>query len=290
MQFTVANHNNAKRAEGYKSYSDLEFSDIPDIVTDAYNYCACRLRDEYRLDDNFDGDVDILIIDIDEVCTIDEAKALFSRYEYWLITSKSHQIDKGGLTCDRFRLFFKLDKTIHIRQHMEEIYNRFIGRYSFIDTSCRNVSRFFYPSPKDAEVYHNDGKQYPTKLAVIESEVPLKGKKEDLPLPSHLDSIFRYSDATEKWTNEYGEILEGDSNGEVTEDGKLKGVQVLLDNEYVQGSKGNTLFRASAMMKKDGFDDDFIFDYLMAEWQARGSSTDKFRDFKQNVLGGLKCG
>ena len=290
MKFTVANHRNAKIAEGYKNYDDLEFSDIPDIVTDAYNYCACKLKDEYRLDENFDGEVDILIIDIDEVCTIDEAKALFGKYEYWLITSKSHQKDKGGIVCDRFRLFFKLDKTIHIRQHMEEIYNRFIGKYSFIDTSCRNVSRFFYPSPEDAEIYYNEGKQYQSKLSIIESELPLKGKKRDLPIPSHLDSVFWYCDGTEEWKNKYGEVLDTEGNGEITEDGKLKGVQTLLDNEYVQGSKGNTLFRASAMLKKDGFDDDFIFDYLMAEWTARGSSTDKFRDFKQNVLGGLKCG
>ncbi len=290
MQFTVANHSKAKRAEGYKSYSDLEFSDIPDIVTDAYNYCACKLKDEYRLDDNFDGEVDILIIDIDEICTIDEAKALFSRYEYWLITSKSHQKDKGGSTCDRFRLFFVLDRTIHIRQHMEEIYNRFIGRYPFIDTSCRNVSRFFYPSPEDAEIYHNDGKQYPTELSSDLTEPHQIQLKDPKPLPTHLDSIFRYCDGTEEWRNDYGEVLEGDENGEIGEDGKLRGVQTLLDNEYVQGQKGNTLFKASAMMKKDGFDDDFISNYLIGEWTTRGSSTDKMRDAMTNIRGGLKCG
>ena len=143
------------------NYNDVEFNDIPSMVLSGCSYCACKLKDEYRLDDNFEGKVDVLIIDVDETCNIDQAKQLFGKYKFYIITTRTHQKEKHGLVCDRFRIFFELSETVDDRKMMEEIYTDFINTYPFIDTSCRNVSRFFYPSPKDAVVIKNDGIKYP---------------------------------------------------------------------------------------------------------------------------------
>jgi len=288
MYLTIANHNNEKNPKHFKNYN-IEHEDLVDEISSGFCYCACKLKDEYRLDKNFDGHVDYLVIDIDENCTIETAKKLFRRYEYDLVTTRNHQKNKGGLTCDRFRLFFRLTKTIHSRQEIEDIYLQFISNYQFIDEKCKNVSRLFFSSPSTAYKFHNDGKRYDTRTIP-----PLKAINTPSPIPEHTlthsDAIFRYCDATEKWENDYGEVLDGEGSGEIDDEAKLRGVQTYLDNEYTQGQKGNTLFKASAMMKKDGFSDDFISNYLLAEWTARGSSTDKMKDAMQNIRGGLKCG
>ena len=286
ISFTVADHNNAKNPKGYKHYSELEFDDIPDIITDTGNYCACKLKDEYRLDENFEGHVDVLIIDVDDGCSINQAKYIFEKYEFYLITTKSHQRNKGGVVCDRFRMFFKLSETVHSREQMEEIYSRFIDAYPFIDKSCRNVSRFFYPSPSDAIIHHNKGREYPVGL----TEIGLESKETVDPIPFHSGEL-----KTLKWLGRTVKVLSDveydvEYDGEISEEAKLKGVETFLENEYYQGNKSNCLFQASSMMKRDGFDEDFIADYLIDYWQKHASRTDKMRDALQNIKSGIRRG
>ena len=284
MNFTVANHGKAKDASNYIHYPDVTFDDIPDMVTSGLNYCACRLKDEYRLDNNFDGAVDVLIIDVDESCTIDMAQKIFSKYTYYLITSKSHQKLKNDVVCDRFRLFIPLDKTIHIREKMEEVYGRFIDKCDFIDTSCRNVSRFFYASPNDAIIIHNKGIKYSTNTPHIEQDIPIPKPQTPKPLPNQ---EFTYK----TWMGKQIKILkEVDENitydGELDEEAKLKGVQSFLDSEYITGQRAVTLFKTSSMMVKDGFDEDFIVDYLLTEFNKRGG--DKMNIAIQNIKNAFK--
>ncbi len=266
MYFTVANHNNAKNPNGFVNY-EVEFEDLEDMTTSGCAYCACKLKDEYRLDDNFDGNVDVLVIDIDKVCTLEQAKELFKKYEFYLITTKSHQREKNGEVCDRFRLFFKLDKTIHIREHIENIYSQFIDKFTFIDTSCRNVSRYFYASPSDAIVYHNQGKKYSTNI-IIETEVEIAEQEKPVQY-NNPDDIFIYNEITEDWRNSYGDVLEG-GNGELDNEAHLKGIQKYLDEEYTPGNRANCLFQAGIMMLRDGFDENFMIDYLLVEFNKRG--------------------
>jgi len=302
INFTVANHGRKRDATGYIHYDDIEFSDVPDIATSGFNYCACKLANEYRLDDNFDGSVDVLIIDVDETCTMEDAKIIFKEYEYYIITTKSHQKDKGGIICDRFRIFIPLNETVHIREKMEEIYSRFISIYDFIDTSCRNVSRFFYSSPSDAIVIHHEGRKYNTKLSSISSD-DIMNIKSEIEMPENIETMttwigvltqdtYVFDELLEQYVNGFGQILIGGAtDGEVSEDAKLKGIDKYLDEEYYQGNKSNCLFKTASMMKRDGcFTDDFIADYLINFWQSKASRGDKLRDAKQNILNGIKRG
>ena len=265
MNFTVANHASLTTVDGYVNYNDVEFDDIPEMVTSGFNYVACKLKDEVRKDNNFDGYVDVLIIDIDANCTIEQAKALFAKYKFYLITSKSHQKEKNGIVCDRFRMFFRLDKTIHIRQAMEEIYSQFIKIYPFIDTSCRNVSRLYYSSPKDAIIFYNEGCMYPTFiLSGVEATKTTKPISE-----VRLDEIFVYSELKECWINKYGEILVSENNGELNKDAKLKGALTILNNEFYAGNRNHCIFKVACLLVKDGLDEDEIADFLIKENSSR---------------------
>ena len=285
MFFTVATHNDAKNPKNFINY-EVEFEDIKEMVTSGYCYCACKLKDNYRLDENFDGNVDVLILDIDDNCTIEQAKVLFSKYEFFIITSKSHQKDKGGKICDRFRLFLKLDKTVHIRQQAEELYLGFIKTYPFVDVKCKNVSRFFYSSPENALVIYNKGKCYSSYIAHNVTETAQKSTNEVKEVSTlRCDEIYRFNELLGVWQTDSGEVLSAEVN---IEENQLKGILIFLDREFYQGNKGNALFNASCMMKKDGFGDDFIVEYLIKEWERRSSQTDKFRDALLNIKNGLK--
>ena len=282
MNFTVANHASLTTVDGYVNYNDVEFDDIPEMVTSGFNYVACKLKDEVRKDNNFDGYVDVLIIDIDANCTIEQAKALFAKYKFYLITSKSHQKEKNGIVCDRFRMFFRLDKTIHIRQAMEEIYSQFIKIYPFIDTSCRNVSRLYYSSPRNAIVFYNEGCMYPTFiLSRVEATKTTKPISE-----VRLDEIFVYSELKECWINKYGEILVSENSSELNKDAKLKGALTILNNEFYAGNRANCLFKVASMLKNDKLSDDIIVPFLLRENDNRDGL--KFREAMHNIASGVK--
>lgn len=65
-----------------------------------------------------------------------------------IATTKSHGKDKGGITCDRFRLILPFDKPI--TNVDEYIYNVKLAmkRFSHADKSCFDAGRFFFPSNK----------------------------------------------------------------------------------------------------------------------------------------------
>ncbi len=285
MFFTVANHNKAKNPNGFVNY-EVEFDDIQDMTTSNCAYCACKLKDEYRLDDNFDGNVDVLVIDIDEVCDIDQAKQLFSKYEFYLITTKSHQQPKNGEVCDRFRLFFRLDKTVHIREHIELIYSQFIDKFGFVDASCRNVSRYFFSSPKDAIVFYNKGKSYSTQVIIKEGGEVMEPEVKKEPVMQNQE--FKLIN----WLGQQRKVLlkdsEPESSGDLDEEAHLKGIQAYLDAEYVAGNRANCLFQASIMMHRDNFDTDYVCDYLLGEFQKRGG--DKMSVALQQIKNGAKYG
>ena len=278
---------------------ELKFEDIPLTVRqlELGGYCSNKLVDgsrEKNKDESkptgierYAGDESILILDIDNHITIPMAKDVFSKYKTIIVTTKRHKSDHH-----RFRVFIKLNRDIndyHERlKFMEYIYKA----YPFLDQSCKNCNRLFYTSPINAEVYSFlDGIDLDIDEIIDDNkhqigQIQLNSTH---PIPEHTqthkDAVFVFCELQEKWKNEYGEVLE---NNETDDESKLRGVQTFLDREYYQGQKSNTLFKTSSMMKKDGFSDDFITDYLIRFWQDNSCSTDRMSSAMQNIRGGLR--
>ena len=241
MNLTISNHSNIKNTNGYEHYNNLEFEDLENIVKSGFHYVACKLKNEVRNDKNFDGFVDLLILDIDDGCTIQQAKQLFSKFEFFLITTKSHQKLKNDLVCDRFRVFLQLEKTIFIRQQIEQIYSDILTIYPFLDSACRNVSRLFYSSPVDAYTYYNEGVKYPVKTLSFYKTFFEAPKVEKEPI-KHIDEVFILNELTGVWINKYGEVLEQENN--ITDNEYyLKGAKTLLDNEFYKGNRNNIIYK-----------------------------------------------
>lgn len=271
MNLTISNHSNIKNTSGYKHYNDLEFGDLEEVVKSGFHYVACKLKNEIRNDNNFDGFVDLLILDIDSDCNIEQAKQIFSKFEFFLITTKSHQKDKNGLICDRFRVFIPLEKTVFIKEQMEQIYNDILLIFPFLDSACKNVSRLFYSSPKDAYVYYNAGFRYKVRtLSFYKTYFEAQKVEKEKELVTYRDDIFIFDFLKNCWINKFGEVLDKEEKEITDEEYYLKGAKSLLDKEFYKGNRNNALHLTICMLLNDGLDSQTVLDFITIENESRG--------------------
>lgn len=118
-------------------------------------------KDGYITDANYQKDQCLFIVDVDDGLTIEDAKGLFSNYTYLITTTKSHQKEKNGIVCDRFRLILPTISAFHLEPEVyKDMYMNVLGALGIdeADSKCRNSSRWYYGNP-DGEHYYNDGSQ-----------------------------------------------------------------------------------------------------------------------------------
>lgn len=105
-------------------------------------------------------------LDVDDKWTLKEAKEYFTKenIKTLLITTPSHQkeVDKSGKKMtkrDRFRVIILLDSpfTGDAKAWSNIMTNYMAHLNQVADTSCKDISRFFYPSPSDATYYYIAG-------------------------------------------------------------------------------------------------------------------------------------
>lgn len=61
-------------------------------------------------------------------------------------TTKSHQLPKNNITCDRYRLIIPFTETITDYQTYKATYTEALKKYHWADRSCLDGARFFFPS------------------------------------------------------------------------------------------------------------------------------------------------
>jgi hypothetical protein len=81
----------------------------------------------------------MLIFDIDDGMSIDEAKRKFKKFTYLIVTTKSHKKEKKGIVCDRFRVILPATNI-----PIGELY------FSMLDVMSREI-------PMDTQVNSKDG-------------------------------------------------------------------------------------------------------------------------------------
>jgi hypothetical protein len=110
-----------------------------------YDWSPFTFKDSYRHNTSW-ASCDVMVLDIDSGCTIEEAKELFKQYTYLLTTSKSHQIEKNGVVADRFRIIIPLSSTIRDREIYKNTWYTLANKFPFIDQQCKDFARFYYRS------------------------------------------------------------------------------------------------------------------------------------------------
>ena len=92
----------------------------------------------------------LLVYDIDEGMDILDAVRLLQKSEFAFVvaTTKSHQVEKGGLTADRFRVILGLSEPItdgRVYRHALRAVAELVGLLDVVDTSCLEPARMYYP-------------------------------------------------------------------------------------------------------------------------------------------------
>ncbi len=306
MFFTIADHNNNKNQNGFSTI-EIDFKDIPNYVL-ASGYASNSLVDgsRKRNKDNsnptgvesYNGKENVLILDIDDGVTIEQIQTIFSKYDYIIITTKSHRAMKGGtMQGDRFRVFLKIEM-IDEYEVRQTIIGNIYKTFFFIDQACKNANRFFYASPADAIVIVNetnrmfDAMKYSFDTPNTDKHIPTTSKVATNRCESDLNGLFVWNELEDCYINDTsGERDLNTGSGLDDVEVKLLGVRAYLDEHFFQGNKGNCLFNCGCMMKGDYvFTDDEIVDILMAEWEQRKSGKDRYNDALSGIKNSLKYG
>lgn len=115
--------------ENYRAIK-IPFQKIMDLVKSKFNYSAGLFKDGYRNKENYLSYADLVILDIDDGLTIKDCKMMFEAFTYIIATTKSHQKEKNGKICDRYRLILPTETPITLNKDdfskmMEEVYKDF---------------------------------------------------------------------------------------------------------------------------------------------------------------------
>lgn len=300
MKFTISKHNSQHNEDGFETI-ETNFTDLPKYIMSG-GYCSNSLVNGSRRKnkdsslptgyESYNGGESALILDVDDGFTIEMAQEFFKEFNCLIITTKKHQKTIDGVKYgDRFRIILEIDEINDFNERqiiIKEIYKT----YSFIDQACKNPNRFFFASPPDALVLENiTGVKFDINIFKTYANAELLSSLEatnEVKEVSEVKSneIYRYDELREIWKTDSGDVLEQESTN--NEEAKLKGINIFLDDNFYQGNKSNSLFNASCMMKRDGFDDDFIVTHLIKQWERRSSGKDKFKDAVSNIKNGLR--
>lgn len=129
------------------------------IINAEFRYSAGTFRNDYINDANYLQEQNLFIIDIDNDLTLEDAKNLFSGMTYLIATTRTHQKEKKGIVCDRFRIILPTMSTFHLSPAVySEMYMNVINSLGIeeADTQCRNASRWYYGNP-DGQYWYNEG-------------------------------------------------------------------------------------------------------------------------------------
>jgi hypothetical protein len=144
--------------------TEIKWEDLPQVVKD-YQYMP-QLTTGYRSKENSISGGVLLALDVDEGWTLKEAKEYFTKHKIksFIVTTASHQkeIDKSGNKIekrDRFRVIVLLKYAFEGDPvKWSNMYSNFANEIKAkVDSSTKDMTRSFYPSPEGAKHYFIDG-------------------------------------------------------------------------------------------------------------------------------------
>jgi hypothetical protein len=130
---------------------NLDFSEIIYLIIN-FNYSAGLFKRNFRSNKSF-VNTDIIIFDIDDEqpnnkSILDVSNQLKS-YKHILSTTKSHQISKNGIVCDRYRILFFLDQHINSVASYKATVHKIEQLFNLkTDPKTNSPARFYFMSAK----------------------------------------------------------------------------------------------------------------------------------------------
>lgn len=149
---------------------DIDFFKLHRIVkSDKVQYSPFEYSNNKKIGENWNNDKqNILILDIDDGLSISEAMKIFRDFKYLICTTKSHQKDKKGIVCDRFRIILEA-----VNVPIGDIYFKYMESlkllFPFIDEQVNTKTGAFLGYSK-CEYWYNHGQKFDFKILKLKQE------------------------------------------------------------------------------------------------------------------------
>lgn len=248
-------------AEGYEWHEETDLTlQTAVALSTCGNYSAGKFEKNYRSVKTWLGGNTMLIYDVDNGTTIEEAKSMFLDTPCAIMPTKSHQKEKNGVVCDRFRVFLPLAKPIdftdakrfkRIMKNVSESFNL------AFDTATADPSRMFFKADLEAldNIWYSDYALHYIDWRMFDYET--MGEQE-------LKQVARMHNATFRAENKSKETI-------------VKAVTRLCENRYHDGNRNNTLFRALRWLKDAGFTQSEAEDLMLNVTSSSSLPVDEFK-------------
>ena len=210
--------------------NDVMFEDVEKVLRSSGRYSPFIFTGDYRSSDNYIKCFsNCIVLDFDDGYTMEEFKES-ADFAYAIGTTKSHNKEKNGIVCDRFRVIIPTLTAIDLDQIgvsalMTEIFNI----YPMADTSCKDSARA-YAGYQESDVYIHYGKYFDWE--------PLYKK--------YLDRI----EVIRRWQEKERAKVE---QREFTEDDIKSAMKSRFERLYTIGNRNNTVADIVLWAKKEGF-------------------------------------
>ncbi|MEI7789422.1 MAG: hypothetical protein WCI23_12290 [Chlorobiaceae bacterium] len=148
---------NEKDPTGFRAFR-VPFFRLANMVKSAGQYSSVQFREGYRCAKNAIPFSELIILDYDAGVTLCDAAEMFRQYIGLIATTRSHQKEKHGVICDRFRVILPTLRPVKLDAvEFSKMMSGVINRYS-TDKACKDISRMYYGNP-ESEVSFLDGYQ-----------------------------------------------------------------------------------------------------------------------------------
>lgn len=168
INFSYSTSNN--QAVDYKPYN-TSLENFANVLKSNGRYSPFIYNENYRKESNtILNKTNCIMLDFDDGLTLEKAKKIFDVYNVIIATTKSHQKEKNGIICDRFRVILPTDyfEDITIEDY-KQMMSLLILRYGS-DNATKDVARYYY-AYSESEVFINNGVNFDIKLLLRQSKM-----------------------------------------------------------------------------------------------------------------------
>lgn len=166
------------------------YKNLPDLVMGKYgkNYSAGLFLNNKRNKDNYIKRQNLIIFDVDEGMSIEDAQLFLSQYKGFIATTRNHMKEKNGKVLERFRIVL-VSKYIFNLDHEE--YKNTITNFALlhsltVDFPVIEPSRLYYSNP-NSEITHLEGEELIDLRAYIPETKEVATTKKSIELAEQYD-------------------------------------------------------------------------------------------------------
>lgn len=129
---------------GWHTFETRSSKVFSDFITSAV-WSPCIFRDGHRRIDSF-VEARLLVLDFDHPgYTLSQAREEWCDTIHWIGTTKNHNREKNGITCDRFRIVVPFARSITNVEEYNYNYQLIAKQYDAADQCTKDGARLFFP-------------------------------------------------------------------------------------------------------------------------------------------------